>query len=320
MNGPEAFDRLDRIPRLAWADYLAWFQQATNTNVRYRTRLLEIEPQGDVLRLHLEADGARRVETTRKLVLANGYAGAGGPNVPDFVRALPQAVWTHTDGPHSSRDVHGQGRRRHRRRLVGVRRRGGRARGRRVRGASLQPPGLHRLSGAGSTTRRNAGAAAARRPPTAATRTSLELTYELPDVVRWRNFLLGDRRVASVPLDSLERVVAFSGFRIHLNTSLADVAMSGNGQVSARAGRTTMRFDHLIAGTGYRIDLAAQPELARIHEHIALWRDRFKPAPGDESTAGGYHPYLGPGFEFLPRRRREPSTCATSTVSISPPH
>ena len=33
----------------------------------------------------------------------------------------------------------------------------------------------------------------------------LEFSYELPDAVRWRNFLLGDRRVASVPLDSLER-------------------------------------------------------------------------------------------------------------------
>ncbi len=98
LNGPEAFDALDRIPRLAWADYLAWFQQATDTKVRYRTRLVEIEPQGDVLRLHLEADGARRVETTRKLVLANGYAGAGGPNVPDFVRTLPSSVWTHTTG------------------------------------------------------------------------------------------------------------------------------------------------------------------------------------------------------------------------------
>src|SRR5690606_35534463 len=47
--------------------------------------------------------------------------------------------------------------------------------------------------------------------------------------------------------------------------------------------------------------LAAQPELARIHDSIALWRDRFRPAPGEESAAGGRHPYLGPGFEFLPR-------------------
>src|SRR5690606_32743552 len=79
----------------------------------------------------------------------------------------------------------------------------------------------------------------------------LELTYELPDVVRWRNFLLGDRRVASVPLDSIERVMAFEGFRLHLEASLSDVELSG-GRVVARVGGETRRLDHLIAGTGYR--------------------------------------------------------------------
>jgi cation diffusion facilitator CzcD-associated flavoprotein CzcO len=138
-------------------------------------------------------------------------------------------------------------------------------------------------------------------PPDRGYANVLELAYQLPDVVRWRNFLLGDRRVASVPLDSIERAVAFKGFHIHLNTSLSDVALAGNGKVAAKAGRKTLRFDHLIAGTGYRIDLAAQPELARIHESIALWRDRFQPAPGEESPAGANHPYLGAGFEFLPR-------------------
>jgi cation diffusion facilitator CzcD-associated flavoprotein CzcO len=128
----------------------------------------------------------------------------------------------------------------------------------------------------------------------------LELNYDLPDVVRWRNFLLGDRRVASVPLDSIQRAVAFKDFHVHLNTSLADVT-AGNGKVGARAGSRRMRFDHLVAATGYRIDLAAQPELKRIHESIALWRDRFRPQAGEESEAGASHPYLGAGFEFLAR-------------------
>ncbi|HEX5046067.1 MAG TPA: NAD(P)/FAD-dependent oxidoreductase, partial [Gammaproteobacteria bacterium] len=65
--------------------------------------------------------------------------------------------------------------------------------------------------------------------------------------------------------------------------------------------RKTLRFDYLIAGTGYRVDLAAQPELARIHDQVALWRDRFEPAPGDENAAGGLHPYLGLGFELQSR-------------------
>jgi len=54
LHGTGAFDALDRIPRLVWADYLAWFQQITGTQVQYRTRLLDIEPLGDILRLQLE--------------------------------------------------------------------------------------------------------------------------------------------------------------------------------------------------------------------------------------------------------------------------
>src|SRR5690606_37387046 len=57
LHGAAAFDALDRIPRLAWADYLDWFQQVTGAEVRYRTRLVEIEPHGDLLRLHLVSNG-----------------------------------------------------------------------------------------------------------------------------------------------------------------------------------------------------------------------------------------------------------------------
>jgi cation diffusion facilitator CzcD-associated flavoprotein CzcO len=298
LNGPEAFDALDRIPRLAWADYLAWFQQATETNVRYRTRLLEIEPQGDVLRLHLETGGARRVETARKLVLANGYAGAGGPNVPDFLRALPANVWTHTTGQIPVDALA--------RKVVGVVGAGSSAFDAAAVALESGAAEVHMFNRRSYIEYQGQVATAAAPPPTPPAYRGypnmLELTYELPDAVRWRNFLLGDRRAASVPLDSLERAVAFDNFHIHLNTSLADVSMSGNGKVVAKAGSRTMRFDHVIAATGYQIDLAAQPELTRIHEHIALWRDRYRPAPGEEHTAGGNHPYLGAGFEFQPRQ------------------
>jgi len=295
LNGPEAFDQLDRIPRLAWADYLSWFQQATDTKVRYRTRLLEIEPQGDVLRLHLESEGVQRVETARKLVLANGYAGAGGPNVPGFLRALPTNVWTHTTGEIPFAAMAGK--------VVAVIGAGS---------SAFDAAGVALESGAAEvhlfSRRAYIDYQAPPRPgaPPAAPvdrgyGNALEFNRDLPDVVRWRNFLLGDRRVASVPLDSLERAVAFKGFHIHLNTSLSDFSLAGNGKVVAKAGRTTMRFDHVIAGTGYRIDLAGQPELARIHESIALWRDRYQPGAGEDSEAGGSHPYLGAGFEFQPR-------------------
>lgn len=291
-NGPDAFDALDRIPRLAWADYLDWFQRVTGTSVRYGTRLLEIEPQGDLLRLHLESDGARRIETTRKLVLANGYAGAGGPNVPGFLRALPADVWTHTASTIRPAALAGK--------VVGIVGAGSSAFDAAAVALESGAAEVHMFNRRAYVDYPAPPSPASPPPPDRGHANVLALTYELPDVVRWRNFLLGDRRVASVPPDSIERVMAFEAFRLHLDSSLADVALTG-GKVVARVGGETRRFDHVIAGTGYRIDLSAQPELAGIHESIALWRDRFRPERGEDNAAGGLHPYLGAGFQFLPR-------------------
>jgi cation diffusion facilitator CzcD-associated flavoprotein CzcO len=254
---------------------------------------VEIEPQGDMLRLHLEVDGAPRVETTRKVVLANGYAGAGGPNIPDFLRALPTNVWTHTASAVPFDTLKGK--------IVGVIGAGASAFDAAAVALESGAAEVHMFNRRPYIDYPAPPAPGAAPPLDRGYPNLLEMSYELPDVVRWRNFLLGDRRVSSVPLDSLERAVAFKNFHVHLSTSLSDVTVARNGKVEAKANNRKMQFDHLIAGTGYRIDLAAQAELKRIHEAIALWRDRFRPNAGEESNAGASHPYLGAGFEFLPR-------------------
>jgi hypothetical protein len=127
-----------------------------------------------------------------------------------------------------------------------------------------------------------------------------EMAFELPDVVRWRNYLRGDRSVATAPTDSIGRAVRHDNFRVHLESSLADVRVDA-GQVAANVAGQPWRLDHLIAGTGYRIDIATQTELSGIHESIARWADRYEPEPGEDNAGGAIHPYLGAGFEFLPR-------------------
>jgi cation diffusion facilitator CzcD-associated flavoprotein CzcO len=127
-----------------------------------------------------------------------------------------------------------------------------------------------------------------------------EMAFELPDVVRWRNFLRSDRSVATVPTDSIARVMDFDSFRLHLESSLENVRIDG-GQVVASINGETQSLDHLIAGTGYRIDVAAQPELTGIESSIARWSDRYEPESGEDNGAAAIHPYLGAGFEFLPR-------------------
>jgi FAD-dependent urate hydroxylase len=78
-NGAEAYAAFERIPREAWAEYLAWYRHFLGIVVRYRTRLRRIEPADGHFRLQLEVGGAVRVETARKVILANGVGGNGGP-------------------------------------------------------------------------------------------------------------------------------------------------------------------------------------------------------------------------------------------------
>ena len=290
LNGPDAFDALDRIPRLAWADYVDWFQQVTDTTVRYRTRLIEIEPQGDLLRLHLDSEGVRRVETTRKLVLANGYAGAGGANLPGFVRALPTDFWSHTSDAIEFDALAGK--------LVGIIGAGSSAFDAAAVALEAGATEVHMFNrrayvgypgGSPSSGPRDRGHANAR-----------EMAYELPDVVRWRNFLRGARSVVTVPTDSIQRAVAFDNFQLHLESSLANVGVD-SGQIVANVTGETRRLDYLIAATGYRIDVATQPELTGIQASIARWGDRYEPEAGEDNAAAAIHPYLGAGFEFLPR-------------------
>lgn len=299
LHGPGAFDALDRIPRVAWGDYIAWFQKVTGTQVRYRTQLVDIEPQGELLRLQLESDGTRRSVTVRKLVLASGYAGAGGPNVPGFVRQLPSQAWAHSSTPIDFKKLAGKS--------VAVI--GAGASGFDAAGTALEAgvAELHLFSRDPYLNYTNAPAAQQAAPAPAVDRGHApvtELADELPDAVRWRDFLQRDRRIASVPLDSLQRAVRFDNFNAYIKSEWTAAKLDDGKVVGTIAGKTR-RFDYLIVGTGYRIDLAAQPELARIHGAIALWGDRYHPEPGEESRAGSAHPYLGRSFEFLPRAGAE---------------
>ena len=298
LNGPAAFDALDRIPRLAWADYLTWYEQITAAQTRYRTRLLDIEPAGDVLRLHLVSDGVARTETTRKLVLANGYNGAGGGSVPAFLRALPPTKWSHTEKPINFDVLKGK--------VVGILGAGASAFDAAAVALERGAAEVHMFS-------RRPYVEYANGPPPQPARPAvnrgfpnqLEWTTALPDAARWRSAVARERAVASVPFDSLNRAVKHDKFRLHLESPWDSVAMAGNGKIAVKARGRTYRFDYIIAGTGYQIDLAAQPELARIHQSIALWRDRYQPDVGETDATVGAHPYLGAGFQFLPRDEKE---------------
>ena len=285
-RGHEAYAAFARIPRDAWAEYLAWYREFLGIAVRYGTRLLRIEPVDGHFRLHLDAGGATRIETARKIILADGFGGNGGAYIPPVLaEAVPRHRYAHTAEP--------------------------------IDFAALQGKVVAVLGGAASAfdaagTALEAGAAAVhlfvRRHALAALPVARSRGYpgaydnypDLPDRIRWQQALRFRRAGSTAPADAIERVLGFANFHLHLAAPW-EAARVDKDKIVATAAGGEFRSDFAIAGTGYFVDPRAAPELADFAEHILLWRDRFTPPPGEEDEFLGAHPYLGRGQEYLER-------------------
>jgi cation diffusion facilitator CzcD-associated flavoprotein CzcO len=283
-HGGAAYAAFERIPRAAWAEYLFWYRHFLGLPVRYRTRLVRIEPAEGHFRLHLEGEAGAAVETARKIILANGVAGNGGPFIPPVLsEGLPPQLYAHTADAIDFADLRGKS--------VAVI--GGAASAFDAAGVALE-----------------AGAASvdlfARRSSLASVPISRVRGYpgaydnygELPDAVRWQQAIRFRRAGSTAPSDAIERVLRFANFRLHLAAPWEAARVEAEGIVAQAAG-TEFRFDFAIAGTGYFVDPHSRPELADFADKILLWRDRYRPAPDEEDPYLGAHPYLGGGHEYL---------------------
>ncbi len=283
-HGRAAYAATERIPRAAWAEYLGWYRHFLAIPVRYRTRLVRIEPAEGHFRLHLDTAAGVAVETARKIILANGVAGNGGPYIPPALsEELPPHLYAHTADAIDFADLRGK--------RVAVL--GGAASAFDAAGVALE-----------------AGAAAvdlfARRASLASIPIARVRGYPgaydnydaLPDAVRWHQAIRFRRAGSTAPTDAIERVLRFANFRLHLAAPWLSARAEAGGIV-ARAAGEEFRFDFAIAGTGYFVDPHSRPELVDFAERILLWRDRYRPPPDEEDSYLGAHPYLGGGHEYL---------------------
>ncbi|KRE06919.1 monooxygenase [Bosea sp. Root381] len=281
-KGRQAYAELLRIPRLDWAKYISWFRGRLGLSIRYDTRLLRIEPAADHLKLHLETGGERRIETTRKVILANGVAGSGYAYTPEALLALPETLRAHTNDQIDIASLRGK--------AVAVI--GAAASAFDAAGAALEAGAreVHLF---------------ARRDHIASVPVSRARGYpgaydnypHLPDALRWRQ-ALRFRNSGSTPTpDAVERAVKHPNFHIHLGTEWHEPQVE-NGRIAVALDQGRFHFDFAIAGTGFRVDLARRPELDDLAGDILLWRDRYVPPETEADEDLGAHPYLGLGHEL----------------------
>lgn len=283
--GRAAYEELARIPTVAWADYLDWLREMSGVVVRYGTRLVSIEPEGQRLRVRLERDGQTVTETCRKIVLATGIAGCGEPFIPSELAGLPTHALTHTDTPIDFSALRGQ---------------------------TVAIVGAASAAFDAASTALEAGASsvhlfcrAAQLAPSSNMATlnypgAQENFYHLPDAVRWTLAWHFRERSPGPTPEVVARATRFDNFHLHLGSRDLGTQWRDDA-VELRTQGAVIRADRVIAGTGYRTDLSLRPELAAIAPSIALWGDRYEVPADEQGRPTVLSPYLGAGYQFLER-------------------
>ncbi len=288
--GLPAWDALDKIPRLQWADYLRWYRRVLALDVRNEQQVAAVLPRADgVVQLDLidhTAGGRRYAVQARHVVLATGRDGLGGAWVPDWAHALPCDRWAHSSDRWDATRLEG-------RRVAVI---GG--------GASAMDAAATALE---------AGAARAdlliRRPDLprvnkgkgAGNPGMVHGFWQLPDAWKWRlrNYL--NRQQVPPPHGSTLRVSRHANAHFHLGTPVVGATQRADGVLRLDTGKGPLAADFVIFSTGFRTDWSQRPEFAAFAGQVRVWRDRFAAPEGMADDELAESPDLGPLFEFQPK-------------------
>ena len=284
--GPAAWEALDKIPRLQWMDYLRWYRQVLGLVVHNDHRVTDVLPHpGGRVELRVQAAGRERSVWARRVVLATGRAGLGGPLVPDFVHALPRGRWLHSSDLHEEGSLRGL--------RVGVVGAGASAMDSAATALEEGAARVHLLVRRSDIPRINKGKGAGNPG-------FVHGHARLPDDWKWRIRHYIHQQQVPPPRNSTLRVSRHANAFFHLSCAVESVAEVGKA-LHVHTSQGPIELDRLIVATGFAVDWAQRPLLRHIAPHIRVWRDRYRPLPGHDDAELDASPDLGPAFEFQPR-------------------
>jgi FAD-dependent urate hydroxylase len=284
--GAAAWDALDKIPRLQWMDYLRWYRQALNLPVHNGHRITDVQPGADgLVALQVLTEGRTHTAWARRVVLATGRAGLGGPLVPDFVQGLPRARWLHSSDDYAAGSLAGL--------QVGVVGAGASAMDSAATALEEGAAAVHLLIRRPDIPRVNKGKGAGNPG-------FVQGHARLSDDWKWRVRHYINVQQVPPPRNSTLRVSRHPNAWFHLDCAVLGAAETSSG-LRVETSKGPILLDRLIVATGFAVDWVQRPFLRHIAPHIRVWRDRYRPPPGAEDAELDASPDLGAAFEFQAR-------------------
>jgi cation diffusion facilitator CzcD-associated flavoprotein CzcO len=286
QHGDAGWAALHKIGRLDWRDYLLWVRETVGLQVDNGVALVSVDDEGGLLRARLSSAAGEETVWTRKLVLALGREGSGAPRWPEFPslrRGDPLASGRvfHSADPIDFEALRG--------RRIGV-------------------------LGAGASAFDNAACALeagavvdlfARRNFLPQVNKSKWTSFagffrgfsSLDDARRWRFYTYIFDEQVPPPWETVRRCDAQPAFTLRLGTPWNDVRPQADG-VAVTTPQGEERFDAVIFGTGFDVDLMDRPELARYLPHVDTWARHVGADEAERQPEAVRFPYLGDGFEL----------------------
>jgi cation diffusion facilitator CzcD-associated flavoprotein CzcO len=293
QHGQGSWGGLGLLPKEDWAAYLNWYRVTLSLPVQPSTRVGALRYRTDLRAFEVPCHpvmNVDRVDTVlaRRVVLATGIEGSGEWTVPAMISAaLPQSSYAHTRWEIDFDAL----------------------RGKRV---AVLGAGASAFDNASTALEHDAGEVRLffRRKQLVNVNPYRWAEFagflghhaDLPDADRYR-FIHQILRMGQLPpTDTYHRALRQPNFHLQSGAGWRAVERRGDA-IMLHTDAGDFETDFIIAATGFNTDLSKRPELAELHPHIALWRDRYTPSDEERNAELDRHPYLGPSFQY---QEREP--------------
>jgi FAD-dependent urate hydroxylase len=294
QHGAEGWERLYKVSTPDWLAYLLWVRETAAIGIENGVEVVDVVPAADFIRVELRGAQGRGTVYARKVVLAGGRDGSGAACVPPFPSLTPSPAGAPgAGGPrvfHSSDDIDFA----------------------RFKGGAIGVLGASASAFDNAAVALESGAKKvrlfSRRPHLPQVNKSKWAAFagffhgfrDLDDDLRWQiyTYILGAQ--TPPPHESVLRCDRNAGFALHFAEPWLDVIPAADG-VTVVTAKARYLFDAVIMATGFVVDLALRPELARIHDRVLLWGNRVSREEAARYPQAARFPYLGRAFELIER-------------------
>lgn len=284
--GAQRWAELDKIPRLQWMDYLRWYREVLQLPVRNEHRVTRVQLEGDhYLRLTVQAKGQTQTVLARRLVLATGRDGLGGPTVPAFLDGIPKQYWAHSSDPYDYDQLENK-----KVAVIGA-------------GASAMDSAATALeSGAARVDLliRRATIPTVNKGKGAGNPGIVHGFYGLTDEWKWRIRHYINVQQVPPPRNSTLRVSRHDNAYFNVDCKIERIELQDQ-QLHVYTSKGLVKVDFLVAATGFKIDWHLRPEYADFAPLVRTWADRYTPPAGAEDAELSACPDLDAHFAFQPK-------------------